>query len=103
LLERRANLGARLSALEGVRTEAANDAARARVAPDSEIAVALEMTETLETQFRGALDDIDAALARVDDDRFDHCASCGDHISIERLHILPQTQHCIRCRSRRRG
>ena len=43
------------------------------------------------------LDELDAALARVEDGTYGACATCGRPIGDERLHALPGTTHCIDC------
>lgn len=46
------------------------------------------------------LADIDAALARVDDDSFGACTRCGAPIGDERLVALPGTAVCVTCAGR---
>ena len=50
----------------------------------------------LETE-QNILDDIEMALARVEDGSFGLCSSCDSPIGDERLESLPHTPHCIRC------
>jgi RNA polymerase-binding transcription factor DksA len=45
---------------------------------------------------------IDAALTRVQDGSYGHCAACGEEISTERLELLPDTPFCAAC-ARTRG
>jgi len=52
--------------------------------------------QVLQTE-RGIFDDINAALARLDDDTFGRCTECHAPISEERLKAIPYTPHCVRC------
>ncbi|CAN5699242.1 hypothetical protein BH23GEM10_BH23GEM10_08610 [soil metagenome] len=47
------------------------------------------------------LAEIDEALRRLykEPDSFGTCAKCGGAISMERLELLPWTQHCAECAS----
>ena len=46
---------------------------------------------------RSILDDIDAALQRIDDGTFGKCTECGATIAEERLKALPYAPLCVRC------
>lgn len=46
------------------------------------------------------MEDIDAALARLDANRYGICDSCQQPISVNRLEVLPETTHCVSCKSR---
>lgn len=48
---------------------------------------------------RRRLDDLDRALAAVDDDRFGSCERCGRPIGRARLEALPATRRCVACAS----
>ena len=50
----------------------------------------------LETE-QHILDDVEMALARVEDGSYGLCSSCDSPIGDERLESLPHTPHCIRC------
>lgn len=43
----------------------------------------------------GELDDVEAALARLEDGTYGVCQACGRPISAERLDALPATRFCI--------
>ena len=46
---------------------------------------------------RGMLDEINAALGRIDRDQFGLCQDCGAVISEQRLDAIPYTPICGRC------
>lgn len=48
-----------------------------------------------------ALRDIDAALARLQEPDFGHCADCDQPIPFDRLRLTPQASCCIRCQTER--
>ncbi len=54
-----------------------------------------EMASTLEDNSTHVLNEIDAALARLDDGTFGTCSSCGNPIGTERLEALPWATLCI--------
>jgi RNA polymerase-binding transcription factor len=54
-----------------------------------------EMASTLEDNSTHVLNEIDAALARIDDGTFGTCSSCGEAIATERLEALPWATLCI--------
>ncbi len=57
----------------------------------------LGLVETLKAQ----LDDIDAALARIDEGTYGACANCGDEIPAVRLEARPASILCVDCKTRR--
>jgi DnaK suppressor protein len=48
------------------------------------------------------LQQIEAALARIDDGTYGKCLECGETIPPERLEILPYATTCVRCQSHRK-
>jgi DnaK suppressor protein len=52
--------------------------------------------KVLQTE-RGILDEIQAALARMDDGTFGQCVDCGESISEQRLNAIPYAARCVRC------
>jgi RNA polymerase-binding transcription factor DksA len=46
---------------------------------------------------RSILDQINAALQRIDDGSFGRCTKCGAAVPEERLNALPYTPVCARC------
>ena len=57
----------------------------------------LGLVETLKTM----LDDVDAALARIDDGTYGTCASCGEEIGSDRMAYRPMSRLCVECKSKR--
>jgi DnaK suppressor protein len=45
------------------------------------------------------LDDVNAALQRLDSGRFGECERCGEVIAPARLQALPQARLCLACQS----
>ena len=60
---------------------------------DDEREVALLRRSQLE------LDDVNAALQRLDSGRFGECERCGEAIAPARLQALPQARLCLACQS----
>ncbi len=58
-----------------------------------------EQAMQLETERRrkGTLVRIDAALARLDEDEFGYCISCGEPIGDRRLENDPSVPACVKC------
>ena len=48
-----------------------------------------------ETQF--SIQQLKAALRRLDDDSYGICATCGEDIAGKRLDALPETTFCVDC------
>jgi DnaK suppressor protein len=59
--------------------------------------VAAEMGEAkaLANSLRDQLDDVEAALAALDEGRYGLCEVCGDAIAEARLEVMPTTRRCI--------
>jgi DnaK suppressor protein len=51
---------------------------------------------------RLALEEIDAALVRLDHGAYGVCQHCWTPIAAERLEILPHARFCVRCQGRLR-
>ena len=47
------------------------------------------------------MEEIDAALARLEDGSFGHCEQCGEGIPKERLRALPYCRFCMACAAQR--
>lgn len=51
-----------------------------------------------ETQ-RRTIQDIDAALERIDNDEYGLCARCEEEISSRRMEVRPFSRYCVDCKS----
>ena len=82
-------------ALERRRTALVDEitAEAGRTAPD-EAEVADEIRDHKELQ------DIDAALRRMEDGSYGVCTDCGAEVGLERLRAEPQAARCIECQRR---
>lgn len=55
------------------------------------------MSEAVETRRQIELQQIDAALSRIEVGEFGYCLVCGDEIQNKRLELDPAIPLCIRC------
>jgi RNA polymerase-binding transcription factor DksA len=69
----------------------------AGAAGDDETGHDREQARAAATRAREAIDDIEAALARLGGGSFGTCESCGRPIPFERLEAIPQARHCVAC------
>jgi DnaK suppressor protein len=67
---------------------------RAQRATERELEFALDEHET------AALDQIDAALARIASGVYGECTDCGSRIALARLQAAPQALRCISCQDK---
>lgn len=58
-----------------------------------------EVLDALEGSAVGEIDEIRAALSRIDEGTYGTCARCGDKINEKRLEALPYATLCIQCAS----
>jgi DnaK suppressor protein len=58
--------------------------------------------EALAGTLRGTLQDIDAALGKIEQGTYGLCESCGRPIAEARLEAMPAARLCIACASKRR-
>jgi len=96
------------AALLAERRRLQDDLAGSIQAPDpmtygSQAAAATQVFEqqrdlALRDRARQHLEQVDAALARLDAGTFGTCIRCGRAIAAERLEALPWAAHCIDCR-----
>ena len=63
------------------------------------INVERERDLALSAQALSAVDEIDRALAKLDDGSYGVCEQCGEAIPKERLRALPYAALCVRCKS----
>jgi DnaK suppressor protein len=60
----------------------------------------VEVSAAVEAAARQALDDIEAALDRLDTGRYGACDRCHGSIPLERLFAIPQAPLCMHCQRR---
>lgn len=58
-----------------------------------------ELTLSLLGSERIALEQIEAAIARIEDGSYGRCETCGVQIPKSRLHALPFAAQCVQCAS----
>ncbi|MGI9649445.1 MAG: TraR/DksA family transcriptional regulator [Acidimicrobiia bacterium] len=63
----------------------------------SERTEVLGIVETLKHQ----LDDVDAAVSKLDDGTYGTCHSCGKEIGSARMEARPTSLYCVDCKTRR--
>ena len=60
-----------------------------------------ELTLSLLGNEQDALDQIEAAIERIEDGSFGRCEECGREIPESRLEAIPYAAQCVRCASQR--
>src|SRR5271157_5636212 len=60
-----------------------------------------ELTLSLLGNEKHALDQIEAAIERIDDGSYGRCEKCGGKIPKSRLDAVPYAAKCVRCASQR--
>lgn len=93
LVARKIELSARLRRIE-------SDLDSPRSPDDDDRAIEREDEEVLEELGEAGLSElkaINAALDRIDHDRYGICTKCGNAISKERLNVVPQAALCMAC------
>jgi DnaK suppressor protein len=63
------------------------------------LAVERERDLALSAQARAAIEEIDAALERIDAGTYGICEQCGERIPKERLKAIPYARLCVKCKS----
>ena len=67
----------------------------ANFADSSQVTAERGEAERLATELREALDEVDAALARLHDGTYGACEVCGKPIGAARLEAMPAARRCI--------
>src|SRR6187399_3651357 len=89
----RARLEAQLAGLEpGTGTSPAFDD---NFADSGQVAAEQGENKVLASQLRSELDEVEKALAKLDDGTYGRCETCGEAISEARLEAMPATPFCI--------
>ena len=60
-----------------------------------------ELTLSLLGSDKDALDQIEAAIVRIEDGSYGRCEECGGKIPKSRLEAIPYAAQCVRCASQR--
>ena len=60
-----------------------------------------DLAEVLLARNDEAMDEIEAALKRIDDGTYGTCVACGAPIPFERLEIVPAADRCVACQADR--
>ncbi len=58
-----------------------------------------ELTLTLLGSDEGILDQVEAAIQRIDDSSYGRCEKCGEQIPKSRLDAIPYAADCVQCAS----
>lgn len=58
------------------------------------------VTWATSTATRRVLEQITAALTRLDDGTYGRCLRCGERIAAARLEVLPHAENCLDCQRR---
>jgi DnaK suppressor protein len=56
-----------------------------------------ELARVAAERAQEAIDEVQAALARLHDGTFGSCQMCGQPIPFERLEVIPEVRHCVAC------
>jgi DnaK suppressor protein len=62
--------------------------------------VARDLVFELTDNEKHLLDEVEAALRRVEKGVFGICEACGDQIKMARLKFMPYARYCIKCQAR---
>jgi DnaK suppressor protein len=63
------------------------------------LSVERELDLVLSAQAKSAVDEIDRALAKIDNGTYGTCEKCGKEIPKARLKVLPHAPLCVACKS----
>lgn len=66
-------------------------------ADSAQVAAEQGETRALAGSLREQLDDVDRALAKLDEGTYGLCENCGQPIGEARLEAMPATRYCITC------
>ena len=68
-------------------------------ADSGQVAAEQGEAQALAGPLRDQLDDIEAALTKLDGGDYGSCETCGETIAAARLEAMPATRYCIDCAS----
>jgi DnaK suppressor protein len=81
----------------GADEELADDASDQHLADAASDTYDRELGDSLEDNSEQVLEEIDAALRRIDEGTYGICTNRGEQIPVERLEALPWASLCIDC------
>ncbi|KKR04085.1 MAG: DnaK suppressor protein [Parcubacteria group bacterium GW2011_GWF2_39_13b] len=55
----------------------------------------------LERALEKKLQDINAALSKIENNQYGICENCGEEIPIERLETKPEAKNCVKCKAKK--
>ncbi len=67
-------------------------------ADSGQVAAQQSQSMTMIDQLRRTHEDVDAALARIEEGNYGICEGCGREIPIERLEARPTARLCVTCK-----
>src|SRR5436190_19626917 len=92
LSDERARLELQISALEPGGGSSFDD----NFADSGQVAAEQGETKVLASQLQSELDEVERALAKLDDGTYGKCETCGDPIAEARLEAMPAARFCIK-------
>jgi DnaK suppressor protein len=90
-------LASERAALEAVVAERAATVAELTGHGDVDSLLEREVADASAARARDAIEDVDAALARMDAATYGLCESCNLGIPVERLEVIPHARFCVPC------
>ena len=99
LLEEQAKLRVQLERLESAEYESVGYSNH--MADDATDAFEQTVGVALQRKVEATLEEVERALARLDDGTYGLCEACGARIDRARLEALPHAQYCMDCQSRK--
>jgi RNA polymerase-binding transcription factor DksA len=100
LEQERSNLQARLAEM-GLSDGAGDLSFDSNFADSSQVTAERGEVEAVAGSLRDSLEDVEAALVKLDTGGFGTCEGCGQAISPDRLEAKPAARLCMECASRR--
>ncbi len=97
LAERRADLARELARLTAPPAVGQNLSFGKRIGDGTTEAVERISTTATARSISASLDEVERALAKIDDGSYGRCDSCGQAIPADRLEARPATALCIEC------
>jgi DnaK suppressor protein len=91
LADERDRLEAQISSLEPGGGSAFDD----NFADSGQVAAEQGENKVLASQLRSELDEVERALAKLDDGTYGRCETCGEAIAEARLEAMPAARFCI--------